>query len=133
MEKNTVKKTKSTAATRAKPLGGAKPRLASRGDTPPHLTTKGINAYAVDQAIEAATTAKTVALQDILAGVAPGDTAGLVKALGAVMEGASPDDAAAFVKPCWVIRNRFPAASFPLRPMISCPMTGAMAVTLTRI
>ncbi|MFA6062745.1 MAG: polyphosphate kinase 2 [Gallionella sp.] len=98
MEKNTAKKTKSTAATRAKPLGGAKPRLASRGDTPPHLTTKGINAYAVDQAIEAATTAKTVALQDILAGVAPGDTAGLAKALGAIMEGASPDDAAALRK-----------------------------------
>jgi polyphosphate kinase 2 len=98
MEKNTVKKSKSTAATRAKPLAGAKPRLASRGDTPPHLTTQGINSYAVDQAIESATTAKTVALQDILAGVAPGDTAGLARALGAIMDGASPDDAAALRK-----------------------------------
>jgi polyphosphate kinase 2 len=98
MEKNTAKKTKATAPARAKPVSSAKPRLASRGDTPPHLTTKGINAYAVDQAIEAATTAKTVALQDILAGVAPGDTAGLAKALGAIMDGASPDDAAALRK-----------------------------------
>jgi len=52
----------------------------------------------VDQAIESATTAKTVALLDILAGVAPGDTAGLARALGAIMDGASPDDAAALRK-----------------------------------
>jgi polyphosphate kinase 2 len=64
------------------------------GDTPPELTSQDIESYVVDQAIEAATTSKIAAVQDILAHAGPGDAEGLAKMLGAIMDGASPDDAA---------------------------------------
>jgi len=102
MEKTTAKnptaKKPRATSTRAKPLGGAQPRTAKLGDMSPQLTPKGIESFAVGQAVEAATTAKVVALQDILSTIEPGDTAALAKALGAIMDGSSPDDAAALRK-----------------------------------
>ncbi|MDP1593372.1 MAG: polyphosphate kinase 2 [Gallionella sp.] len=89
----TAKKPKAVSA-RANPPGGAQPRVTKRGDMSPQLTAKGIESFAVGQAVEAATTAKVIALQDILSAIEPGDTAALAKALGAIMDGASPDDAA---------------------------------------
>lgn len=96
MENNTAKKLHANTTSKAKPVAARRRqnRLVSNGDTPQKLTTEGVESYAISEAVEAATSAKAVALKDILATAKQGDAAGLAEALGAVMDGASPDEVA---------------------------------------
>ena len=70
-------------------------RRAVAGDIAPSKSARGIESYAVDQAVEAAETAKLTAVRDILSKKGNGDIMAHGKALRAILEGASPDDAAA--------------------------------------
>ncbi|WP_035383549.1 polyphosphate kinase 2 [Ferriphaselus sp. R-1] len=100
MEKNTTKQKSSSTPSQVKPTPSRRssPRKVASGDTPPELTSQAIESYVVDQALEAATSSKIVAVQDILAHAQPDDAANLAKMLGAIMDGASPDDAAVLRK-----------------------------------
>lgn len=99
MEKRSLSKQTSSNKTpvntkpKAQPNGRSRSRRVSSGDTPPILTAKAVESYAVGQAVEAAETAKLVALQDIMATAKSGDAAQLAEAIGAIMQGASPDEA----------------------------------------
>jgi polyphosphate kinase 2 len=67
-------------------------RRAARGDVPPVLTPRGIEDFAVHEAVDAATESKAYAVQDILARAAQGDPRGLIDSLDAILAGAAPDD-----------------------------------------
>jgi polyphosphate kinase 2 len=69
-------------------------RRVARGDVPPKLTSTGIESHVVKEAVDAAVSAKTVAVKDVLSRVQPGDTEQLLTAIRTIMDGASPDDAA---------------------------------------
>ena len=94
------KRTTNTSS-RAKPNGtpsparasNSHPRRASSGDIAPTASERGIESYAVGEAIAAAQESKIVAVKDILTQMVPGDTVSLAKTLEAIMAGASPEDA----------------------------------------
>jgi len=67
-------------------------RRAARGDVPPVLTPRGIEDFAVHEAVDAANESKAYAVQDILARAAQGDPRGLVDSFDAILAGAAPDD-----------------------------------------
>ncbi|HMV18745.1 MAG TPA: polyphosphate kinase 2 [Zoogloea sp.] len=71
-----------------------RPRRAAQGDTAPALNAQGIEAYAVDEAVDAARDSKAAAVSDIVATLAKHDTASIAETLQAILAGASPDDAA---------------------------------------
>jgi polyphosphate kinase 2 len=71
-----------------------RPRAATRGDTAPSLTPRGIENYAVGEAIAAAQEAKLAAVRDVLDHIPEGDRGTLLASLEAILAGASPDDAA---------------------------------------
>ncbi len=99
-----------TAAPRA-----AQPRRASAGDIAPAHTPEAMEAYDVAEAASAAVEQKTVALKDIIAHAAPGDTVELAKSLEAIMTGASPDDAEALRK-ALLGKDKAPAWKLPTSP-----------------
>jgi polyphosphate kinase 2 len=67
-------------------------RRAARGDVPPVLTARGIEEFAVHEAVDAATESKAHAVRDILSRAAQGDPRGLIDSFDAILAGASPDD-----------------------------------------
>jgi len=81
---------KTTTTSRRKPAA----RDVTKGDIPPTLSKKAVEAFTVKQAISAAEESKVAAVKDIIAAIKPGDSEGLSKALAAIFDGASPDDAA---------------------------------------
>ena len=84
-----------TAKPKARAAAPEKPRRAVAGDIAPSSSKRGIESYAVAEAVEAAETAKLAAVRDILSRKGNGDGAAHAKTLRAILEGASPDDAAA--------------------------------------
>jgi polyphosphate kinase 2 len=87
-----------TAARKTRKSRNAVPRgkrRATRGDVPPVLTPRGIEDFAVHEAVDAATESKAYAVQDILARAAQGDPRGLIDSFDAILAGASPDDVVA--------------------------------------
>lgn len=100
---------KTTTTSRRKPTA----RDVSKGDIPPTLNKKSVEAFTVKQAISAAEESKVAAVKDIIAAIKPGDSEGLSKALTAIFDGASPDDAAMLRKallqqPAFLSRSKFP-------------------------
>lgn len=100
---------KKTTTTRRKPST----RDVTKGDIPPTLNKKAVEAFTVKQAISAAEESKVAAVKDIIAAIKPGDSEGLSKALTAIFDGASPDDAAMLRKallqqPAFLSRSKFP-------------------------
>ena len=87
--RRTAAKPKATAAV------PARPRRAVAGDIAPSSSKRGIEAFAVGEAVEAAETAKLTAVRDILSRKGNGNAVAHAKTLRAILEGASPDDAAA--------------------------------------
>jgi len=81
---------KTTTTSRRKPAA----RDVTKGDIPPTLNKKAVEAFTVKQAISAAEESKVAAVKDIISAIKPGDSEGLSKALTAIFDGASPDDAA---------------------------------------
>lgn len=75
-----------------------KTRLTAKGDTAPDVSPEGIEAYEVNQARDAATQSKTVAISDIIKRSTRGDLSRLADQLSAIVEGASPDDLAVLRK-----------------------------------
>ena len=67
-------------------------RQARQGDISPTLTGKGIEGFAVNEAVKSARESKVVAVKDILSAL-PQDPAELFETLDAIMHGVSPDDA----------------------------------------
>jgi len=67
-------------------------RRAARGDVPPVLTPRGIEEFAVHEAVDAATESKAHAVRDILQRAAHGDPRGLIDSFDAILAGAAPDD-----------------------------------------
>ena len=67
-------------------------RRAAQGDVPPVLTERGIEEFAVHEAVDAATESKAHAVRDILARAAHGDPRGLIDSFDAILAGAAPDD-----------------------------------------
>lgn len=100
---------KTTTTSRRKPAA----RDVTKGDIPPTLNKKAVEAFTVKQAISAAEESKVAAVKDIIAAIKPGDSEGLSKALTAIFDGASPDDAAMLRKallqqPAFLSRSKFP-------------------------
>jgi len=85
------RKTGRAASTRT---ARGRPRAATQGDTAPSLTPRGIENYAVGEAIAAAQEAKLAAVRDVLDHIPEGDRGTLLASLEAILAGASPDDAA---------------------------------------
>jgi polyphosphate kinase len=83
-----------TIATESKTKSSRTRRKIEQGDTAPELTEQGIEAFEVNQSIEAATSSKETAIIDIVSNIKSGDTQTLAETLEAVLAGASPDDAA---------------------------------------
>ncbi|MDZ4202156.1 MAG: polyphosphate kinase 2 [Gallionella sp.] len=73
-------------------------RKVAQGDVSPKQNRADIDNFAVQQAGEAAETAKIVAVKDIVSRMSKNDSGDLAKSLEAIMAGASPDDAAALRK-----------------------------------
>jgi len=69
------------------------PRKAVAGDTAPTLTTRGIEQFAVGEAIDSAQEAKLAAVRDVLDHIPAGDRGEMLASLEAILAGASPDDA----------------------------------------
>ncbi len=96
--KNTTKsttsgqKTAKSATTRNKPNQAA-PRRVAAGDVLAVTSAASAARKTPAQAIETATSAKEVAVRDIIDGLLPEKTHELAEALGTIMQGASPDDA----------------------------------------
>jgi polyphosphate kinase len=74
-----------------------RPRRTAEGDIPPNLTGKGIEGYAINEAVKSAQESKAVAVKDILATL-PQDPTALLDALDTVLKGSSPDDARELLK-----------------------------------
>ena len=72
---------------------GTRPRKAVAGDTAPTLTTRGIEQFAVGEAIDSAQEAKLAAVRDVLDHIPAGDRGEMLASLEAILAGASPDDA----------------------------------------
>jgi polyphosphate kinase 2 len=70
-----------------------RPRKAVAGDTAPTLTTRGIEQFAVGEAIDSAQEAKLAAVRDVLDHIPAGDRGEMLASLEAILAGASPDDA----------------------------------------
>jgi polyphosphate kinase 2 len=85
----------STRSRRAAPKrpSGTRPRKAVAGDTAPTLTTRGIEQFAVGEAIDSAQEAKLAAVRDVLEHIPAGDRGEMLASLEAILTGASPDDA----------------------------------------
>lgn len=96
IEKMTKTKTKIVRAATpvAKEKSVPRARAAKAGDVVPASSAEGIKKFTVSKAVDAAQVSKIVAVKDILAVAALGDTEALAKSLEAIMAGASPDDAA---------------------------------------
>ncbi|TCV89039.1 polyphosphate kinase 2 [Sulfurirhabdus autotrophica] len=94
IEKATKTKTARAAAPVVKRKSAPRTRAAKAGDIAPSSRAKEIKKFAVSKAVDAAQESKIVAVKDILAVSALGDTQALAKSLEAIMAGASPDDAA---------------------------------------
>ena len=77
-----------------RPARAKAPRRATAGDVAPKATAAAIEAFAVDEAVEAARDSKLTAISDIVATLARHDTHSVAESLQAIMAGASPDDAA---------------------------------------
>ena len=77
-----------------RPARAKAPRRAAAGDVAPKATAAAIEAFAVDEAVEAARDSKLTAISDIVATLARHDTHSVAESLQAIMAGASPDDAA---------------------------------------
>jgi polyphosphate kinase 2 len=73
-------------------------RPVAQGDISPEQSREGIDNFVVNEAVDAATLAKTVAVEDIVATLGLGDAPSLAKSLEAIMAGASPEDAAVLRK-----------------------------------
>lgn len=90
------------AVTRPRPAAGARPtrtpRVTRQGDIAASLTKKGMQAHVVGEAREAATTAKLIAVKDILDQQSKRNPAKAANALRAVLAGAAPDDVLAIRK-----------------------------------
>jgi polyphosphate kinase 2 len=104
---------KTTKAAAAKPPRKPTARGVIKGDIPPTLNKKAVEAFTVKQAISAAAESKLAAVKDIIAAIKPGDSEGLSKALAAIFDGASPDDAAMLrnallQQPAFLSRSKFP-------------------------
>ena len=69
----------------------AQPRSARAGDVASSLTQKGIEAFEVKQAMDAAIDSKVVAMTDII-GTQKNDISSAVSTLETILDGASPDD-----------------------------------------
>lgn len=83
-----------TGTTRRPPARAKISREAVRGDIAPKLTPAGIESHVLDNAVQAATNSKAIAVKEILLkGAADPDAS--ARALRAILEGASPDDAIA--------------------------------------
>jgi polyphosphate kinase 2 len=80
-------------AAKRPPAKTSAPRRASLGDVATSSTQEGIEAFEVDQAMDAAHDSKVVAVTDILESKG-GDAKSAASALEAILEGASPDDVA---------------------------------------
>jgi polyphosphate kinase 2 len=76
----------------------AAPRTTGQGDIASSLTSKGMRAYVVGEAVDAAKTAKLVAVKDILSKQSKSNPAKAANALRAILAGAAPDDAVAIRK-----------------------------------
>ncbi|MBS1134649.1 MAG: hypothetical protein H6R02_1790 [Burkholderiaceae bacterium] len=70
-----------------------RPRKTVAGDTAPTLTTRGIEQFAVGEAIDSAQEAKLAAVRDVLDHIPAGDRGEMLASLEAILAGASPDDA----------------------------------------
>ena len=66
------------------------PRRAAAGDIAPKPSPAAIEAFAVDEAVEAARDSKLTAISDIVATLARHDTHSVAESLQAIMAGASP-------------------------------------------
>jgi len=73
-------------------------RQVAQGDISPEQSRDGIDSFVVSEAVDAATLAKTVAVEDIVATLGQTDAPRLAKSLEAIMAGASPEDAAVLRK-----------------------------------
>jgi len=71
------------------------PRSASLGDVPPENDAQGIEKFAINEQIDSAQIAKSVAVENILESQAKVDIQDLAQTLRTLMAGASPDDAIA--------------------------------------
>jgi polyphosphate kinase 2 len=67
-------------------------RRAARGDVPPRLTSDGIAAFSVNEAVTAARESKAFAITDILRQSLRESRGAATEALDAILDGASPDD-----------------------------------------
>jgi polyphosphate kinase 2 len=77
-----------------RPRNGAKPRTTRAGDISPSHSARGIESFAVNEAVAAAQTSKETAVKDILSRAGDGDHE-LIESLKAIIAGASPEDAEA--------------------------------------
>lgn len=75
--------------------GNGEVRRTSQGDVSPNLSTRGIEEFTVNQAVEAAREAKVNAVRDVVSSVPPHDVSTLAKVLEALLAGVSADDAGA--------------------------------------
>ena len=94
MTKTKAKTVRAAATPVAKQKSVPRARAAKAGDVAPASSAEGIKKFTVSKAVDAAQVSKIVAVKDILAVAALGDTEALAKSLEAIMAGASPDDAA---------------------------------------
>jgi polyphosphate kinase 2 len=78
----------------ASTTSGRKPRRVASGDIPPKLSREAVDEFVVTQSTQAAQSAKTAAVTDIVANLSKSDVDNLAKSLEAIMAGASPEDAA---------------------------------------
>ncbi|MCK9202131.1 MAG: polyphosphate kinase 2 [Gallionella sp.] len=69
-------------------------RTVAQGDISPEQSREGIDNFVVNEAVDAATLAKTIAVEDIVATLGQAGAPSLAKSLEAIMAGASPEDAA---------------------------------------
>ena len=92
----TTKRPSATPTPQAKsPSAGrsqTSPRIAVAGDISPSRTSKGIESFTVNEAVDAAQASKIVAVNDILNQAGNGSPE-LIESLKAILSGASPEDA----------------------------------------
>jgi polyphosphate kinase 2 len=79
------------------------------GDTSGATTSEGVEAFAVNESIDAARESKIVAIRDIVDKTPPHDIQTLAQTLEAIIDGASPDDAT-------ILRNALLRKASPGRP-----------------
>jgi polyphosphate kinase 2 len=92
----TTKRPPSTRTSKPKTAASSRkrtPRAAVAGDISPSRTNRGIEAFTVNEAVEAAQDSKIVAVSDILSHAGTEQPA-FTQSLNAILSGASPEDAA---------------------------------------